>query len=183
MRAWLALLLLAACGGHSHTSAGPDEYVIDCETLPDAGSGGSFASDESYDAFVNAAAAGKVTMDAARAPHITSPSGTISAVTPPSITFTPTGGSAKPLVLPHCGAFSGENYLLELVKAGDADPVYMSLLSVTSYTPDAEIWKKALSGRSGQTLTLTIQRAIFLRGDIMEGPYVQPTGVSLQVGP
>ena len=83
----------------------------------------------------------------------------------------------------HCGAISGENYLFRLVHAGEADPVYSALLSVTSFTPDAAIWQKALGGRQGQTLTLTIERAIFVRSDISQGPWVQPVPYSFVVGP
>jgi hypothetical protein len=83
----------------------------------------------------------------------------------------------------HCGAISGENYLFRLMHAGEKDPVYSALLSVTSFTPDASIWNKAMAGRHGQSLTLTIERAIFLRGDINQGPYVQPQPYSFVVGP
>ena len=83
----------------------------------------------------------------------------------------------------HCAAFTGENYFLRLTRAADNDPVYSAMLSVTSFTPDAAVWKKALAGRQGQTLSLTIERAIFLRGDILQGPYVQPRPYTLVVGP
>jgi hypothetical protein len=83
----------------------------------------------------------------------------------------------------HCGAFTGTNYLLRLSHAGDTKPVYMSELSVTSYTPDAAIWQQALTGHGGQTLTLTIERAVFFRGDIMEGPYISDHPLTLQVAP
>jgi len=83
----------------------------------------------------------------------------------------------------HCGAITGENYLFRLAHAGDKAPVYSAMLSVTSFTPDAAIWQKALAGRQGQSLTLTIERAIFLRGDISQGPYVQPQPYTFVVGP
>ena len=57
------------------------------------------------------------------------------------------------------------------------------MLSVTSYTPDAVKWRAAMGGRSGQAFTLTIERAVFFRGDINQGPYVQPTPYGFTVGP
>lgn len=83
----------------------------------------------------------------------------------------------------HCGAITGENYLFRLAHEGEKAPVYSAMLSVTSFTPDAAIWQKALAGRQGQSLTLTIERAIFLRGDINQGPYVQPQPYTFVVGP
>ena len=82
----------------------------------------------------------------------------------------------------HCGAFSGENYFFRF-KSSDNNPVYTAVLSVTAFTPDAGIWQRALSGRSGQILSLTIQRGVFFRGDINEGPYVQPQPYSFTVAP
>src|SRR5882724_4694419 len=49
----------------------------------------------------------------------------------------------------HCAAFTGENYYFRLMRAGEARPAYSALLSVTSFTPDATIWKNALSRRAG----------------------------------
>lgn len=83
----------------------------------------------------------------------------------------------------HCGAFTGENYYFRFKRSGESNPVYSAMLSVTSFTPDTTIWQRALSGRSGQTLSLTIERGFFLRGDINQGPYVQPQPYSFTVGP
>jgi len=83
----------------------------------------------------------------------------------------------------HCGAFSGENYLLRIRRTGDSTPLYRVLLSVTSLQPDPAIWRRALSGRNGQTVSVTIERAIFLGGSISEGPYVQSQPYSFLVGP
>ena len=83
----------------------------------------------------------------------------------------------------HCGAFSGENYYFRFKRSGESNPVYSAMLSVTSFVPDASIWQRALLGRSGQTLSLTIERGVFLRGDLNEGPYVQPQPYSFTVGP
>ena len=83
----------------------------------------------------------------------------------------------------HCGAFSGENYLLRIRRAGDSTPLYTALLSVTSFQPDSAIWRRTFSGRTGQTVSVTIERAIFLGGSINEGPYVQSQPYSFPVGP
>ena len=83
----------------------------------------------------------------------------------------------------HCAAITGENYFFRLTHAGEKSAVYSAMLSLTSFTPDATIWKKAMAGRQGQTLSLTIERAMFLRGDINQGPYVQPVPYSFVVGP
>lgn len=39
------------------------------------------------------------------------------------------------------------------------------------------------AGRQGQTLTLTIERAVFFRGDINQGPSLQPQPYPFVVGP
>ncbi len=83
----------------------------------------------------------------------------------------------------HCGAFSGENYLFRVTRTGDSTPLYTALLSVESFQPDPGIWRRALSGRAGQTISVTIERAIFFRGSINEGPYVQPEPYPFSVGP
>jgi len=82
-----------------------------------------------------------------------------------------------------CGAFSGENYLFRIRRAGDSTPLYTALLSVTSFQPDPAIWRRALSGRNGQTVSVTIERAIFSGGSINEGPYVQSQPYSFPAGP
>jgi len=83
----------------------------------------------------------------------------------------------------HCGALTGENYVFQLVRAGEGRPVYTALLSVTSFSPDPALWRQALAGRNGQMLSVVIQRAVFFRGDISEGPFVQPTPETFRVAP
>ena len=83
----------------------------------------------------------------------------------------------------HCAAITGENYLFRLAHAGETAAVYSAMLSLTSFTPDPAVWKKAIAGRQGQTLALTIERAIFFRGDINQGPYLQPQPYLFVVGP
>ena len=83
----------------------------------------------------------------------------------------------------HCGTFTGENYLFRIRRAADSTPLYTALLSVTSFQPDPAIWRRALSGRNGQTVSVTIERAIFSGGSINEGPYVQSQPYSFPIGP
>lgn len=221
---WFGLLpsvmLAAGCHKHDH-GGGPtaDEYVVDCETT--GGNGG--ASDENFVAFVNAAAAGKVTTNDAQAPRLMSPlPGTVlSATTPPTVTFmVPQAANAAPAsrrhmaracgvdreragwattaaraalrslspigtAHAHCPAFTGENYLFELANQTGAAPahVYTAVLSVDSFTPAAAIWRKAMEGRAGQTLVLSLQRAVFFKGSIMEGPFVPQQEITFTVGP
>ena len=194
------VLLICACSGATPPAQPPtpDEYIANCESAGDAGI--PVTSDENYTAFLNAEAASRVVADCGRAPRMMAPSGTLSAATPPAFSFTPTNSTCARKQAPlwkrlvrafvlegtaqaHCGAISGENYLLRLVHPGESKPVYMAMLSVTSFTPDAAIWTHNLAGRSGQTLVLTVERASFLMGDITEGPYVQPAPISLTVTP
>ena len=71
----------------------------------------------------------------------------------------------------HCGAITGTNYYLKILPAGGGAPIYSAMLSVTSFTPDAAKWQKAMAGRSGQTVTVVLEGAVFLKGDIRQGPY------------
>jgi hypothetical protein len=82
----------------------------------------------------------------------------------------------------HCPPVSGQKYLLRLATAS-GDPVYSATLSVTSFTPDQAVWSRKLAGRQGQTLKVTLVRALFAGDDIGEGPYVAADTPSLTVGP
>jgi hypothetical protein len=82
----------------------------------------------------------------------------------------------------HCPAVEGPNYLLRISDArGQA--IYTALLSVTSWKPKEENWKRVMSGRGGQTLRVSIQRAVFVRGSIMQGPFVGKQPFTLTVTP
>ena len=81
----------------------------------------------------------------------------------------------------HCGAISGTNYYFKVLPQNGTIPLYTAMLSVESFTPDAAKWQKALSGRSGQTVSVVIERAEFLKGDITDGPYAQRS--TFTVGP
>ena len=83
----------------------------------------------------------------------------------------------------HCPAVSGENYLLQLTAAGEVEPFYVALLSVTTFTPNADRWRAAVAGRNGKQVTVTIQRALFVGGLVMEGPYVQTQPFAFTLAP
>jgi len=209
---WLALFLLACGDNAAPQPPTPDEYVIDCETATDAGTFASdenysaFINKEAAGALVkDCTKAPQLTSPQAGA--------VLDPAAPPTISFNDTPATCKsckpsPIRMAacnlgrqpfwrrvlkafvlegvaeaHCGAFTGTNYLLRLTHAGDSAPVYLSVLSVTSYTPDATIWSRKLGAHRGQTLSLTIERAIFFRGDIMDGPFVQPTPYTFMVKP
>jgi hypothetical protein len=71
----------------------------------------------------------------------------------------------------HCGAISGTNYYLKVMPQSGTTPLYTAMLSVRSFIPDAAKWQKALSGRNGQTVSIVIEGASFLKGDINQGPF------------
>lgn len=204
------LALISACHGHSEEGPQADEYLYDCES--DAGAPGAmnYATDENFALFVNKEAANAVVKDDARAARLTSPAPgtTLSAATPPTFSFqvmaaAPAAPGARRwaracprpsrwqrlwsaisfegTAWAHCGAVSGDNYLLRVTDGGAA--VYTALLSVTSFTPKAEVWSKALSGRAGHTVTVTVERATLLRGDITQGPFAPTNPPTFMVGP
>jgi hypothetical protein len=84
--------------------------------------------------------------------------------------------------LAHCPAVTGTNYWLKLSTAS-GEVVYSALLSVTTYTPNAAIWKAKLSAHRGEALTLVVERGEFSAGDLRSGPFAPPTGVPLKVKP
>ena len=56
------------------------------------------------------------------------------------------------------------------------------MLSVTSFTPAAAIWERAMSSHAGQTARITIERGYLSSGSVTEGPYVQPEPYTLTIG-
>lgn len=205
-----ALLALGSCHGHSDEGPRADEYFYDCEAAP-AGLA-TFATDESFALFVNKEAAGALVTNDGLAPVLTVPvvGTTLTAGTPPKFSFDPRreqatapsrGGGGRfvracrrpsrwdriagfftfeGVAHAHCGAVTGENYLFR-VTDGTAQ-VYTAVLSVTSFTPHATVWQKALGGRVGRTLTITIARAVLVKGKIDEGPYVPTMPPTFVVG-
>lgn len=83
----------------------------------------------------------------------------------------------------HCDPVSGNNFLLRLTSTTDNKRVYAALSSVTSFTPDAETWRKALEGRNGQTLRVTLLRAVYTGGVIRGGPFAGHPNMMFSVGP
>jgi hypothetical protein len=81
----------------------------------------------------------------------------------------------------HCAAITGPNYYFKVVPQGGTTPLYTAMLSVTRFTPDTAKWQKAMSGRNGQTVTVVIERAVFFKGDILQGPFA--TQANFTVGP
>lgn len=73
----------------------------------------------------------------------------------------------------HCAAVSGELYLLRINDG--VRTRYTALLSVTAFTPGLSAWTAAMNGAAGKTLSLTVERAVFFKGSIMDGPFVQET--------
>jgi hypothetical protein len=81
----------------------------------------------------------------------------------------------------HCGAITGTNYYFKILPQGGTTPLYTAMLSVTQFTPDPAKWQKAMAGRSGQTVTIVIERGIFFKGDMNQGPFAMQANFA--VGP
>jgi hypothetical protein len=139
--------------------------------------------------------------------------GTISAATPPQFSFTVGGSASReartiemasrPLAVPlwrrvvhflgdtvegtayaHCPQVNGQNYLFRVTPEGnDKKVLYTALLSVTSFTPAADRWSKALSGMSGKAVNLTLASAVYSGGNITNGPFVATAPIRFTVGP
>ena len=88
------------------------------------------------------------------------------------IAFTTDSFVVTPLFFPggNIGELAINGTVNDLAMSG-ATPLYTAMLSVSSFTPDAAKWQKALSGRNGQTVVIVIERAFFLRGDMNQGPF------------
>jgi hypothetical protein len=200
-----AALALAGCPGDGNEEeAGADEYFYSCTGAPAGVT--VFATDESYREIVDKESAGAVVTNDAEAATLMAPApgGTLSAAAPPTFTLrtpgaalVPPGPGGCPAARPrpwwrwlapigtayaHCPGVTGDNYLLRLTRAGERRPIYSALLSVTSFTPGAEPWRKALAGRKGQTLTLTILRAGLAGGRVTIGPFASSQPASFTAG-
>jgi hypothetical protein len=207
------LLVLLGCSKDPPPEVTPDEYVFDCDSaaLPDGGlfasdeNWAAFVNAIAAGKLVTDGCRGPI-LEAPATSTLLNPSA------PPTFSFMPTGAGcslaptrpttlacrrapSRPSLLArigdlvegtaeaHCGALTGENYVFQLVRAGEDRPVYTAVLSVTSFSPDPALWRQALAGRNGQMLSVVIQRAVFFRGDISEGPFVQPTPETFRVAP
>jgi hypothetical protein len=81
----------------------------------------------------------------------------------------------------HCTPVTGDNYLLRL-RSSDGKQIYAALLSVTTFTPTADVWQKALAGHGGQPLNLTLLRASYSGGTITAGPFVSGKAITFTAG-
>lgn len=193
-----------SCHEHGGVPDGVDELAINCD---DAKAGETVVSDETYRALVEAEAAKRVTKEDCRAPELQTPAaGTmLDPDAPPTFTFRSMRGGCTASVRPsaptprrrawwralspvgvawaHCPAVTGENYWLRLWAPDGTTPIYSALLSINTFTPSAAIWSKALGAQRGKSVKVTLQRAVFVRGSIMEGPFEQKEGVPFQVRP
>jgi hypothetical protein len=208
----LLLVLPGAChsSGSTDAEANADDYFYDCEDAKKPASLNVFATDEAYRTFLDKIAATGVMKDDNQAPKLSSPmaDATLSLAAPPTFTFS----SGMALRLPatparpsvhrrsrwawvkdlfslegtawaHCPNVTGSLYLLQLTPVGDTHAAYTALSSVTSFTPNADVWKAKLGGQSGKKVTLTLARGVFSMGEIQLGPFVASQDVSFTVGP
>lgn len=87
----------------------------------------------------------------------------------------------------HCPAFNGENFFFRLSQPGVAgepeQPVYAAVLSITSFAPNTAIWTKKVKPLVGKKLTLTLMRAVFSDGKIIEGPFAPTTPLVVELSP
>ena len=213
LRLLLLALAVSACGSKASSIASADEYIVNCEgadggatTTSDenytkfieADSAGTVKPDACQSPLLSTPAPGSK-LDPVQPPLFTfsmvhstcalhrERGVRFSCLEPGKPAWSRTLESVLALVIKpaeaHCAAITGDNYFFRLIHAGEKNAVYSAMLSLVSFTPDAAVWKKAIAGRQGQTLTLTIERAFFLRGDINQGPYVQPVPYPFVVGP
>lgn len=203
--------LASACHGHSddEEGAGADEYFYSCENAPAGVT--IFATDEAYRVFVDKIAATGLVTDDTQAAQLTAPAAdsTLSAATPPQFAFTAgtaaldRAAPARVRVCPsrrstwariwdrlspigtawaHCPNVTGQLYLFQLTADGATAPAYSALLSVSTFTPTAAPWKKALAPLVGKKMKLTLARGVFSMGQIQLGPFVGATPVTFTVG-
>jgi hypothetical protein len=208
----LAAPLLGACDDHDHgETSDVNEYFYDCEDPGRPAALDVFATDESLRALLDKESAGAIKTQDEAAAHLTAPDIGLSAATPPTFVIQPpatsAAGAPAPFGVPpararrsfwrrtwqalapigtahaHCKPVTGDNYLLRLTKEGDSKPAYAVLSSVTSFTPNANVWKAAMNGRAGQKLKLTLIRAGYSGGTITSGPFVPATMTTFTVAP
>lgn len=205
--------LATSCGhDHDHEgSTEVDEYFYDCEDAKRPTTLTVFATDESLVKMLEKEDAGGVITKDEEAVRLLAPASgaTISAAAPPTFMLMPPTASARgedPASAPlsphrrslfrraltwlspigtawaHCTPVTGDNYLLRLA-ASDGKQIYAALISTTTFTPGAEIWKKAIAGVSGQSLKVTLLRASYSGGTITAGPFVSSTPITFVAGP
>ncbi len=83
-----------------------------------------------------------------------------------------------------CPPANGEMYLLRVLHPQVPNrPAYMAILSVDEFIPDGDLWRDAMDLRIGQTLNVTVLRAAFKDGAIVQGPWASTTPASFLVTP
>jgi hypothetical protein len=83
-----------------------------------------------------------------------------------------------------CPPFTGENVLFRLTNVRTPKQhAFQAVLSVNKYIPEKDLWVAAMSGRIGITTKLTLMRAVFKDGAIVEGPYIATQPPELMVLP
>jgi hypothetical protein len=208
----LASLAVFGGACHEHAAGGDaaDDYFYSCEDAPTGVS--VFATDESYRAIADKESAGEVERKDAESARLGSPASgaTISIAMPPTFVIAapmarlaPAAPSALPprsvrkspwrrvvtwlapigTAYAHCPGVTGDNFLLRLNQGDEPRPIYSALVSVTSFTPRAASWSRAMKGRAGQTVTVSLVRAGFTGGRVTSGPFVGSAAMTLNVGP
>jgi hypothetical protein len=196
---------LAGCpGDEGEEKTGADEYFYDCNSAPAGVT--VYATDESFREISDKESAGVVTVNDVEAATVQAPSpgGTLSIASPPAFMLrTPTaalvppgpGGVCPPerprwwqrlspigVAHAHCPGVTGDNMLVRITPAGSTHVLYAALLSVPSFTPGAEAWRKALSGQKGKSVTVSVLRAGFQGGRLTIGPFAASQGATFTVG-
>jgi hypothetical protein len=205
--------LATSCGhDHDHeASTEVDEYFYDCEDAKRPTTLTVFATDESLVKMLEKEDAGGIVTRDEEAVTLLAPANgaTVSAAAAPTFMLMPPATSARgedPAPAPleprrrsflrraltwlspigtawaHCTPVTGDNYLLRL-SAGDGKQIYAALISATTFTPGAEIWKKAIAAVSGQSLKVTLLRASYSGGTITSGPFVSSKPITFVAGP
>lgn len=208
----VGLSLAVGCGSSGSGTPEADEFFYDCESTAKPTTLTTFATDESFTEFVNKEVALGLTKDDAQAPKLMTPASgaTLSASQPPQFSFvigssasksgpvrvtTPRrslwararrylGDTLEGTAHAHCPQVNGQNYLFRVTPENDSKKVlYTALLSVTSFTPTADRWSKALSGMNGKSISLTLASAVYSGGNITNGPFVATAPIKFTVAP
>jgi hypothetical protein len=201
----------AACSSSGGGDANASEYFYDCDDAAKPAGLTVYATDEAYREFLDKVAASGFKKDSTQAPQLMTPAvdATVSLATPPAFSFssgmtlrtkdtvpnprTPARRSRwawlksalsfEGTAWAHCPTVTGPLYLLQLTGAGEKDPAYTALASVTSFTPAPAVWKEKLQRLSGKKVTVTLARGVFSMGHLELGPFVVDKDVTLTIGP
>lgn len=200
----LALVAAVGCpGGDGDDEIAADEYFYDCTSAPAGGT--VYATDESLREISDKVSAGAVTTNDAEAATVMSPApgGALSATTPPAIMLrTPTAALVPPgpggcpptrrrwwqrlspigVAHAHCPGVTGDNMLVRVTPSGGKSAIYTTLVSVPAFTPSADKWRTALSGRKGLMVTVSVLRVGLQGGRVTIGPFASTQAATFTVG-